>query len=92
MKNLQSLIFATLLCLVTRGSVAQTNQPVTITEDDLTYTMSNGYLTLKIDKRTADLISVKTINSASPNVELMGYVSGHHAGYWEQSEHWQPEG
>lgn len=85
MKNLQSLIFATLLCLVTRGSVAQTNQPVTITEDDLTYTMSNGYLTLKIDKRTADLISVKTINSASPNVELMGYVSGHHAGYWEQS-------
>ncbi|WP_316786434.1 polysaccharide lyase family protein [Pedobacter frigiditerrae] len=85
MKNLLSLSFATLFCFLTLGSVAQTNQSVTITEDGLTYTMSNGYLTLKIDKRTADLISVKTTNSVSPNVELMGYVSGHHAGYWEQS-------
>ena len=59
--------------------------PVTITEDGTTYTMSNGYLTVKVNKRTGDLTSVKTPKTVTPNVELMGYVSGHHAGYWEQS-------
>ena len=28
---------------------------------------------------------MKSPNTTTPNVELMGYVSGHHAGYWEQS-------
>jgi rhamnogalacturonan endolyase len=47
--------------------------------------MSNGYLTVKVDKKTGDLTSVKTPHTATPNIELMGYLSGHHAGYWEQS-------
>ncbi len=47
--------------------------------------MSNGYLTVKVDKVTGDLVSVKTPKTVTPDVELMGYVSGHHAGYWEQS-------
>jgi rhamnogalacturonan endolyase len=47
--------------------------------------MSNGYLTVKVNKRSGDLVSVKTSKSVTPNMELMGYVSGHHAGYWEQS-------
>lgn len=59
--------------------------PVTVTDDGPTYTMDNGYLTVKINKRTGDLVSVKTPNTTTPNIELMGYVSGHHAGYWEQS-------
>jgi rhamnogalacturonan endolyase len=59
--------------------------PVTITDDGPTYTMSNGYLTVKVNKKTGDLISVKTPKTITPNIELMGYVSGHHAGYWEQS-------
>ncbi len=59
--------------------------PVTVTDDGKTYTLDNGYLTARIDKRTGDLVSVKTPNTATPNIELMGYVSGHHAGYWEQS-------
>jgi rhamnogalacturonan endolyase len=59
--------------------------PVTVTDDGPTYTMSNGYLTVKVDKKTGDLTSVKTSHSVTPNIELMGYVSGHHAGYWEQS-------
>jgi rhamnogalacturonan endolyase len=59
--------------------------PVTVTDDGPTYTMSNGYLTVKVDKITGDLVSVKTPHTATPNIELMGYVSGHHAGYWEQS-------
>jgi len=59
--------------------------PVTIADDGPTYTLANGYLTVKVDKRTGDLVSVKTPETATPNVELMGFVSGHHAGYWEQS-------
>ena len=59
--------------------------PVTVTDDGPTYTLSNGYLTVKVNKKTGDLTSVKTPNTVTPNIELMGYVSGHHAGYWEQS-------
>ncbi|KAI9437353.1 putative lyase [Russula earlei] len=62
-----------------------TDPPVTVTDDGATYTMTNGYLTVKINKRTGDLVSVKTVKTVTPNIELMGYVSGHHAGYWEQS-------
>ncbi len=59
--------------------------PVTVIDDGPTWTHSNGYLTIKVDKKTADLVSVKTPNTATPNIELMGFLSGHHAGYWEQS-------
>src|ERR1039458_8379306 len=59
--------------------------PVTVTDDGPTYTMSNGYLTVQVNKKTGDLTSVKTTKTVTPKVELMGYVSGHHAGYWEQS-------
>ena len=56
-----------------------------VTDDGPTYTLANGYLTVKVDKVTGDLISVKTPKTVTPDVELMGFVSGHHAGYWEQS-------
>jgi rhamnogalacturonan endolyase len=59
--------------------------PVTVTDDGPTYTMSNGYLTVKVDKVTGDLVSVKTPKTVTPDIELMGFVSGHHAAYWEQS-------
>src|ERR1019366_2638452 len=58
---------------------------VTVTDDGPTYTMSNGYLTVKVDKKTGDLTSVKTPHTVTPNIALMGYLSGPHAGYWEQS-------
>jgi rhamnogalacturonan endolyase len=58
--------------------------PVTVTDDGPTYTLSNGYLTVKVNKRSGDLTSVKTPYTTTPNIELMGYVSGSHAGYWEQ--------
>ncbi|WP_295652612.1 polysaccharide lyase family protein [uncultured Mucilaginibacter sp.] len=64
---------------------AQSAPPVTVTDDGPTYTLSNGYLTIKVNKRTGDLTSVKTPKTVTPDIELMGYVSGHHAGYWEQS-------
>jgi rhamnogalacturonan endolyase len=66
-------------------SAAPVAPPVTVTDDGPTYTLANGYLTVKVDKVTGDLVSVKTPKTVTPNVELMGFVSGHHAGYWEQS-------
>ncbi len=59
--------------------------PVTVSDDGPTYTLANGFITAKVNKRTGDLVSVKSSKTVTPNVELMGYVSGHHAGYWEQS-------
>jgi rhamnogalacturonan endolyase len=67
------------------SSAAPVAQPVTVTDDGPTYTLANGYLMVKVDKVTGDLVSVKTPKTVTPNVELMGFVSGHHAGYWEQS-------
>ncbi len=64
---------------------AATPPPVTVHDDGPTYTMANGYLTVKVDKVTGDLVSVKTPNTVTPDIELMGFLSGHHAGYWEQS-------
>jgi rhamnogalacturonan endolyase len=64
---------------------AATAPPVTVTDDGPTYTLANGYLTVKVDKVTGDLVSVKTPKTVTPDIELMGFVSGHHAGYWEQS-------
>ena len=54
--------------------------PVTITDDGTNYILSNGYLTATINKRTGDMSSLK-VNG----LETQGYVSGHHAGYWEQN-------
>jgi rhamnogalacturonan endolyase len=64
---------------------APSDPAVTVTDDGQTYTLSNGYLTARINKRTGDLVSVKTPKTKTSEIELMGYKSGHHAGYWEQS-------
>ena len=70
---------------VSGASPAGNGKPATVTEDATSYTLSNGYLTLKVEKRTGDLVSVKSPATVTPNIELMGFVSGHHAGYWEQN-------
>jgi rhamnogalacturonan endolyase len=67
------------------GFAASTAPPVTVTDDGATYTLANGYITAKVNKVTGDLVSVTTPKTVTPNIELMGYLSGHHAGYWEQS-------
>jgi rhamnogalacturonan endolyase len=53
---------------------------VTLTQTDATYTLTNPNLTATISKVTGDLVSLKY-----HNLETMGYISGHHAGYWEQN-------
>lgn len=88
MKKVYFLIASALFILpvfITSAQSKASDPPVSVVDDGSTYTMSNGYLTAKVDKRTGDLVSVKTSKTITPDVELMGYVSGHHAGYWEQS-------
>lgn len=88
MRKYYHLAFSVLMLLVTLRSAAQKagqHPPVTVTDDGPTYTLANGYLTAKVNKKTGDLVSVKTSGTITPDVELMGFVSGHHAGYWEQS-------
>jgi rhamnogalacturonan endolyase len=56
------------------------SQPVTVTDDGTSFILSNGYLTATINKKTGDMSSLKVYG-----LETQGYVSGHHAGYWEQN-------
>jgi rhamnogalacturonan endolyase len=53
---------------------------VTVTDTGTNYVLSNGYLTASISKTTGDMVSLKV-----KGLETMGYVSGHHAGHWEQN-------
>jgi rhamnogalacturonan endolyase len=62
------------------GALAAASAPVIITEDDKEFTLANGSLTAHISKTTGDLNSLRF-----NGLEMMGYVSGHHAGYWEQN-------
>jgi rhamnogalacturonan endolyase len=54
--------------------------PVTLTDNGSAYVLSNAYLSATISKVTGDMVSLKY-----KGLETMGYVSGHHAGYWEQN-------
>jgi rhamnogalacturonan endolyase len=71
-----------LICTLGIGvAVAQKqNAPVTVIDSDASYVLSNGYLSATISKTTGDMTSLK-VNG----LETQGYVSGHHAGYWEQN-------
>ena len=54
--------------------------PVTLSDTGTNYILSNGYITASISKTTGDMVSLKY-----KGIEAMGFVSGHHAGYWEQN-------
>jgi rhamnogalacturonan endolyase len=61
-------------------ATADANGPVTVKDDGKNFILSNGYVTAIINKISGDMLSLKV-----KGVETQGYVSGHHAGYWEQS-------
>jgi rhamnogalacturonan endolyase len=61
------------------GAANRNTAPVTVVEDQSSFTLANGYVTAKVDKTSGDLTSLKY-----KGLELIGYGSGHPAGYWEQ--------
>jgi rhamnogalacturonan endolyase len=72
-------IFKALSVFVLVG-VAAAQTAVTVKDEPSVFTLSNGYLTAEINKTTGDMTSLKF-----NGLELMGFVSGHHAGYWEEN-------
>jgi len=83
------LAMAFLMCVVAAAfaqepgvapETSATATPVTVKEDGGFFVLSNGYLEATISKKTGDMTSLKV-----KGLETMGYVSGHHAGYWEQN-------
>lgn len=73
-------IVVLLMLGVSTFAVGQSSTPVTIVQDDNTFTLHNAFVTAKISKSTGDMVSLKY-----GDVETQGFVSGHHAGYWEQN-------
>ncbi len=53
--------------------------PVTVVEDTSTFTLANGSVTVKINKRSGDLVLLKY-----QNLEMLG-ASGHAGGYWSHA-------
>ncbi len=78
---------ATLLALCAAsalpGSAGANDKPsvaaVTIAEDDGTFTLANGVVTVKVSKRSGDLVSLKY-----KGLEMLG-ASGHAGGYWSHA-------
>ena len=54
--------------------------PVTVAQDGPVFTLTNSWITVQVNKTTGNLVSLKF-----HGIETMGYVSGAHAGYWEQN-------
>jgi rhamnogalacturonan endolyase len=53
------------------------NNPVTVSEDAASFTLSNGIVTVRVDKRTGDMQSL-----AYKGAETITDRSGHAGGYW----------
>ena len=68
-----------ILALLLATAAYAANSPVSLTQDPQHFTLANAYVTAQIDKHSGHLTSLKY-----KNLELMGYTSGTHAGYWEQ--------
>ena len=73
-------ILGLLSCAAMAAAAFPADPGVAVTQNDTVFTLTNGYLTAQINKRTGDLVSLKF-----HDLETMGHASGHHAGYWEQN-------
>src|SRR5579872_4170972 len=62
------------------GILAAADAPVTVAQDNAVFTLANSWLTAQVNKTTGNLVSLKF-----RGIETMGFVSGAHAGYWEQN-------
>jgi len=79
--SVQAVVF--LLVLSGHALLAQApagKNPVAIKDSGSVYILSNAHITATISKVTGDMVSLKF-----HGLETMGYISGHHAGYWEQN-------
>src|SRR5215475_14473504 len=66
-----------LLVIAPAASSAQTATPVSVTQDDRSFTLSNGILTARILKSSGDIQSLQY-----KGTEILTDKSGHAGGYW----------
>lgn len=69
------LTFLLAACLALANAAAE--EPVTLVQDEASYTLSNGHVIARIAKRSGDLVSLKY-----QGLELLGSGSGRAFGYW----------
>src|SRR6516164_9453056 len=81
MKHLATILAASVAAgaLVTSACGADGLAPVTVVEDEATFTLANGFVTARVSKRSGDLASLKY-----KDLELLG-ASGHVGGYWSHA-------
>jgi len=64
--------FSLALCVAVVGNAQQRrSEPVTLAEDASAYTLSNGIVTARVDKKSGDLVSMKY-----KDLEVLGTVAG----------------
>jgi rhamnogalacturonan endolyase len=83
MHERQLWLFSFLLLGVSTYACARSvgaHMPVSVIDHGATFTLANAYLSATISKTSGDMVSLKY-----HRLETMGFVSGHHAGYWEQN-------
>jgi rhamnogalacturonan endolyase len=80
MNPLRSIINKATLLLWLCLAAAANGAGVTLSDDATGYTLANGVLTARVNKRSGDLVSL-----TYKGLELMGAVSGHPNGYWSHS-------
>jgi rhamnogalacturonan endolyase len=54
--------------------------PVAVIETAAAYTLTNAFVTARVDRQSGDLVSLRYRNR-----ELLGFGSGHPAGYWSHT-------
>jgi hypothetical protein len=65
-------------CAFTAARAAEA--PVTVAEDQATFTLANGVVAAKVSKRSGDLVSL-----TYQGLELLGGGSGHAYAYWSHA-------
>jgi len=70
----------TLMLLSLPCSLWAQDTAVKLSKEHNSYILQNAYVTAEVDRTTGDLKSLKYGSQ-----EMMGFTSGHHAGYWEQN-------
>jgi rhamnogalacturonan endolyase len=80
LKNVTGLIAAVALGVLAAGARAADGPAVTLAEDAAGFTLANGSVTARVDKRSGDLVSLKF-----KELELLGKASGRSFGYWSHN-------
>ncbi len=71
-------IFAALVC--SSATLPGAENPVTVSEDDSSFTLDNGIVTAQVAKRSGDLISLKY-----HGLEMLDNVTQRQPGYWSHN-------